>query len=155
MTAKPETPTSSEAASIEPQRLDKWLWFARIVKTRTLAASFIESGKIRVNKVKVTKPSQNVRAGDVITATVARQVRIFRVCLPGVRRGPATEARMLYEELTPASVPLMSQGREASHASRIQAPASQPVASREAGSGRPTKRERRKIDRLRKTIIDR
>ncbi len=153
MTALPDQPDSSHASSGETQRLDKWLWFARLAKTRTLATALVDGGKIRVNKVKVSKPSQNIRSGDVITATVARRVRIFRVCATGVRRGPATEARTLYEELTPASVPIMSQEQKSARAGRsASAPMSQPAALRDVGSGRPTKRDRRQIDRLQKSI---
>ncbi len=144
---------SSEAA--QTQRIDKWLWFARVAKTRTLAASLVETGKIRVNKVKISKPSHNVREGDVITATVARRVRVFRVLSSGVRRGPATEARTLFEELTPAPDPLISQRPKRAHLNEDirQTPTSaantQQIGQREAGSGRPTKRERRQIDKLR------
>ncbi len=153
MAALPDRSNTSRAASGGSQRLDKWLWFARVVKTRTLAASLVDSGKIRVNKVKVSKPSHNIRSGDVITATVARRVRIFKVCATGVRRGPATEARTLYEELTPATVPIMSQGQKSSGADKsADAPMSQPSALRDVGSGRPTKRDRRQIDRLRRSM---
>ena len=153
MAALPDRSDTSRAATSGSQRLDKWLWFARIVKTRTLAASLVDSGKIRVNKVKVSKPSHNIRSGDVITATVARRVRIFKVCGTGVRRGPATEARTLYEELTPAAVPIMSQSQKSVGAGKsAEAPISQPAGLREVGSGRPTKRDRRQIDRLRKSI---
>ena len=83
------------------QRIDKWLWFARITKSRTLAAQMVADGKVRVNRVRAAKPSQTVRSGDVLTVTVRGQVDIFRVLAPGARRGPPAEAQQLYEVLTP------------------------------------------------------
>lgn len=115
------------------QRLDKWLWYARVVKTRTLAAGLVTDGRVRINSERIVKPSQPVRLGDIVTVTVGPRVRILGVAAPGVRRGPPTEAQQLYRDLTPP--------RE-----KIEAvPA---VAPRAAGSGRPTKRDRRALDRL-------
>lgn len=124
-------------AGLGTQRLDKWLWFARIAKSRTLAASLVAGGKMRVNRVKATKPSQTIKVGDVITSGAQKGVRILRVSALGARRGPAAEARTLYDELTPAA----PDTKAAAHA---------PLASGERlrGSGRPTKRERRLTDRL-------
>lgn len=84
------------------QRVDKWLWFARIAKSRTLAAQLVADGKVRINRVRTAKPSQTVKVGDVLTVTVRGRVDIFRVLAPGERRGPPVEARGLYEVLTPA-----------------------------------------------------
>ena len=121
------------AASRSGQRLDKWLWFARIVKTRTLAARLIAGGKVRVNRERIDKPSQVLRPGAVVTVLVNGGVRILRVLAPGIRRGPAAAALELYEDLTPrpaATAPGSADG------------------SRQPGSGRPTKRQRRQIERL-------
>ncbi len=85
------------------QRLDKWLWFARVVKTRTLAAGLVEDGKVRVNRSRIAKPSHAVKSGDVVTVTAHRQVRVLKVVAAGVRRGSASEARTLFEDLTPGS----------------------------------------------------
>lgn len=115
-------------------RIDKWLWFARAVKTRSLAAKLIEAGHVRINSERVDAPSKSVRAGDVLTIALERQVLIWKVVALGVRRGPAPEAQMLYENLTPAT--------ETEDAPRI-------VAEREAGSGRPTKKERREMEKWR------
>jgi ribosome-associated heat shock protein Hsp15 len=82
------------------QRIDKWLWFARIIKSRTLAAQLVVEGKVRVNRVKASKPSQTVRVGDVLTVTLRGRVDILQVLAPGERRGPPEEARRLYELLT-------------------------------------------------------
>lgn len=85
------------------QRLDKWLWHARLTKSRSLSSQIIEEGKIRVNRDKVLKPSHCIRPGDVITATLHGDVRVLKVlCLP-VRRGPPAEARLSYEDLLPAA----------------------------------------------------
>jgi ribosome-associated heat shock protein Hsp15 len=88
--------TGSPAASDE-QRLDKWLWFARLSKTRTLAALLVESGKVRVNRLRAVKASQTIRPGDVLTIALRGNVRVVRVVSTGMRRGPAPEAQALYE----------------------------------------------------------
>lgn len=129
------------------QRIDKWLWFARVTKTRTLASDLVVSGKVRLNKARVDKPSQSVRAGDVLTVTVSRCVRVLKVKGLGVRRGPSATALTLYEELTAATDTL----KPSAHSS-LQFPSWQQSkvgpGQRAPGSGRPTKRERREIDRL-------
>jgi len=80
------------------QRLDKWLWFARIVKTRQAAASLVEQGHVRLNRVKVAKPAHYVRPGDVLTIVLNARVRVLHVEGLALRRGPATAARLLYRE---------------------------------------------------------
>lgn len=127
---QPNEPTQG----MESIRLDKWLWFARFFKSRTLATRFLEAGKARMRGA-VVKAHARARVDDVVTFTVGGAVRVVRIRLLGVRRGPAVEARTLYEDLSPA--PVGKTGPEA-------------VAfARDAGSGRPTKAERRAIDRLR------
>jgi len=71
------TDANPESSQPESQRLDKWLWFARMVKTRTLATRLVTSGKVRVNREKINKAAHCVRAGDVVTVTVNRRVRIL------------------------------------------------------------------------------
>jgi ribosome-associated heat shock protein Hsp15 len=83
------------------QRLDKWLWFARIVKSRTLAVQLVQDGKVRVNRTRAAKPAQSVRPDDVLTIVVRGNVQVLRVVAPGARRGPPAEARLLYELLSP------------------------------------------------------
>lgn len=114
-------------------RLDKWLWFARVVKSRTLAASLVEDGKVRLNRERTTKPSQAVRVGDVLTIAVGPRIRVLEVAAIGSRRGPASEAQALYVDRSPliASTPAQPAGGE-----------------RPSGAGRPTKHDRRQIDRL-------
>jgi ribosome-associated heat shock protein Hsp15 len=82
------------------QRIDKWLWFARIVKSRTLAASLVEDGNVRVNRQKIAKASYAVAPGDIITIAIRGSVRVLRVDAIGARRGPAVEARLLYADLS-------------------------------------------------------
>jgi ribosome-associated heat shock protein Hsp15 len=81
------------------QRIDKWLWFCRFVKSRSLAQALVEQGAVRVNRVKVERPSLPVKPGDVVTLTVHGRVSVVRVAAAGVRRGPAVEARGLYVSL--------------------------------------------------------
>lgn len=81
------------------QRIDKWLWFARMVKTRTLAAAIVSQGQVRLNKVKVAKPAQEIGPGDVITLAAHGRVRVIKVLAIGARRGPASEAQTLYEDM--------------------------------------------------------
>ena len=131
-------PAVAEHTETPSQRLDKWLWFARFARTRSLAARLVEAGKIRVNREKIVKPAHTVRLGDVITAAVGGRVRVVRVALPGQRRGPADEARGLYEDLTPPSEPAEAKTNNLT-----------PSTGRAAGSGRPTKRERRQLDAAR------
>lgn len=92
------------------QRIDKWLWFARVVKSRTLAAKLVSSGAVRVNRQPVDQPSFSLRLGDVLTFAVGTQVRVWRVVELGARRGPAPEARLLYEDvINPPSAPVHAQ----------------------------------------------
>ncbi len=85
--------------SPEGQRLDKWIWHARLVKSRSLAAKLVEHGSIRVNRQRVTKPSATVKCGDVLTLTLQGAVRVLEVLAISERRGPPSEAKSLYSEL--------------------------------------------------------
>ncbi len=114
-------------------RIDKWLWAARFFKSRTLAVAACNGGRVDVNG-DAAKPSKAVRAGDLLQVTLPRGRRIVRVAALADRRGSGSQAALLYEDLTPPPPP-----REA----RIRPPAYRPP-----GAGRPTKRERRRIDRL-------
>jgi ribosome-associated heat shock protein Hsp15 len=80
-------------------RLDKWLWHARFFKSRTLAARFVERGRPRLDGRVVDKPHAVVAAGMVLTLALGPRVRVVRVVALGERRGPAAEARTLYEEI--------------------------------------------------------
>lgn len=91
------------------QRLDKWLYFTRLVKSRTLAQKIVQAGQVRVNGHKTTSPDHQVGPGDVLTAALPARLMVVKVLDPGARRGPAAEARDLYEEVTPAH-PLRTSG---------------------------------------------
>ena len=115
------------------QRLDKWLFFSRAVKSRTLAQKLIESGAVRVNSERTLHTDHQVGADDVLTITVHSRLLVWKIVDPGTRRGPPTEAQALYEDLSPPPLP-----REP-----------EPIfGQRDAGAGRPTKKQRREIDGL-------
>jgi ribosome-associated heat shock protein Hsp15 len=115
-------------------RVDKWLWAARVFKSRSLAADACAGGRVDVND-QAAKPSKPLRPGDVIRVTLpAGRRRVLRVAGLDDRRGPPAAARALYEDLTPPEPPRR----------RWAAPPYRPP-----GAGRPTKRERRALDRLR------
>ena len=93
-------PPRDAAPAASAVRLDRWLCFARVFKTRTLAADRIAAGGVRLNGQPCRKPGQTVRPGDVGTAATPGKVRVLRVVASGERRGPATEAQALFEDLT-------------------------------------------------------
>jgi len=122
------------------QRLDKWLWQARFFKTRSLAGRQCAEGRIRVDGTVVRKAHFAVRPGHVLTFVQGGHVRVVRVLSLGERRGPASEARTLYDDLDPPSAE-----------TRLPPPGphAAPAPARPKGTGRPTKRDRRALDRLR------
>ena len=130
------------------QRLDKWLWFARVTKSRTMAAGAVTEGKIKVNRAKAEKPSQLVKVGDVVTSRVHRNIRVLRIVALGERRGPAPEAAKLYEDLTPPSGNALPGAPQLGGGAQGSSPMDQAWGSRAPGSGRPTKKERRQLDQL-------
>jgi len=108
-------------------RIDKWLWHARFFKTRSLAAKQVSGGQVRINGDRAQKPAQTVGPGDVLTFAQGRVIRVVQVEILGARRGPATEARTLYTDLSEAKDnPPQNPGFE--------------------GKGRPTKKNRRALD---------
>jgi ribosome-associated heat shock protein Hsp15 len=114
------------------QRLDKWLWCARLIKTRSGAARLIAAGKVRINGARAAKASRLVHAGDVVTATPTGRLLVVRVVGAAETRGPASLARTLYEDLIPQETPSPSRVKAAS-----------------PRGPRPTKRDRRRLDALR------
>ncbi|MDT8343206.1 MAG: RNA-binding S4 domain-containing protein [Thermohalobaculum sp.] len=130
-------------AAPEPEdrlRVDKWLWQARFLRSRALAAELAGSGRLRINGVHCAKPAQTVRPGDVLTFPQGARIRVIRVDAIGVRRGPAPEAATLYTDLDPPEArPEDAAGADVS-----------PPGARDPGTGRPTKRARREIDMLRR-----
>ena len=115
------------------QRIDKWLWFARLTRSRTLAQKLATSGQVRINRERNQSASQPVKIGDTLTIALGARVRVLRVVTIGVRRGPAAEARLLYDDLSPPETPRQ-----------------QAAEVRDLGSGRPTKRDRRALDAFRR-----
>jgi ribosome-associated heat shock protein Hsp15 len=114
------------------QRIDKWLWHARVVRARPDAAGLAAGGHVRVNGERIRAASHPVKADDVVTVALDRTVRVLKVTGFGERRGDAEAARKLFADL--------SEPRE---------PAAAGVPTREVGAGRPTKQERRALERLR------
>lgn len=90
------------AAQKSSRRLDQWLWFARFAKSRSLAARLCTAGAVSVNGVAVGKANHTVRTGDVVVVPQRGWERTVRIVALGVRRGPANEARTLFEEAAPA-----------------------------------------------------
>jgi ribosome-associated heat shock protein Hsp15 len=82
------------------QRIDRWLWHARLVRTRGDAAALADAGYVRVNGTRIAAPSRQVRTGDVVTVALDRRVRVLKVRGFVERRGPASIALELYEDLT-------------------------------------------------------
>jgi ribosome-associated heat shock protein Hsp15 len=128
------------------QRVDRWLWFARIAKSRTLAQALIERGKVRVNRLKIGKASTIVKPGDVLTLSLGPRVVSVEILGIGVRRGPAPEAQSLYRDLA-ARHPRAASGAVLDRPVEFADPIH--PAARTDGAGRPTKRDRRVLDKLR------
>lgn len=125
----------SAATAGSALRLDKWLWYARFFKTRSLATQVCGAGKVRVDGDVVNKAHFVVRPGHVLTFVQGGHVRVIKVLALAGRRGPASEAQALYEDLAPP-------------ARDTAIPSAGPL-TRPAGTGRPTKRDRRAMDRAR------
>lgn len=130
------SPNTGQGSGKPGQRIDQWLWHARIFKSRSLAARQCRGRKVRINGAPSRKASLTVAPGDVLTLQKANRVRIFRVLALARRRGPAAEAQLLYEDLSPPPPPREERAMRRS------------PAAREQGGGRPTKKERRDTDRL-------
>jgi ribosome-associated heat shock protein Hsp15 len=116
-------------------RVDKWLWAARLAKTRSLAAEAVTGGRVEINGQRV-KPSKEVRAGDEIEITTGPYRRVVIVQALAERRGPAKEAALLYEETADS---IAARERLAAQRRLEAAPRPQP-------GGRPTKRDRRRLE---------
>ncbi len=119
-------------------RIDKWLWYARFFKSRTKASKLCASGRLRRNSELISKAHATLKTGDVLTFPKEDDIRVIKVIQLGARRGPASEAATLYEDLEPP---------EPSRCKKTQRIPG--VAVRDVGAGRPTKAQRRAIDKLR------
>ncbi len=117
-------------------RLDRWLWFARLCKTRSLAAREIADGRLRLNGTRTTKPAQAVGPGDTLTYARGARVLVLRILATGQRRGPAPEAQMLYSDLSEPEAPR------------------DPGAPRPEPGGRPSGKERRRLAQTRRQHLD-
>ena len=122
-----------------PVRLDKWLWYARFFKTRSLATKLISSGKLRINGEVTSKPHRHAQIGQVLTFAQGPYIRVIRIEEIGKCRGPAADAVTLYTDLS--SPPARKTNEEVRrHNSRFE--------NRLIGSGRPTKKDRRETTKL-------
>lgn len=119
----------------DSQRLDKWLWHARFCKSRTLASEFCETTGVRVGGQPVRKAHYHVKVGDVLTFTHGSNVRVLRIVALSPRRLSPVLARELYDDLDPPPP-------------RETVPSDPRAGERQPGSGRPTKADRRAIQRL-------
>lgn len=129
---------SNQGADKETQRIDKWLWYARFFKTRSLTAKLVSAGKLRVNSVPIAKPAFGVKHGDVLTFPQADAVRVIKIEALGDRRGPATEAATLYTDMSP---PQKIRDFVLSN-------------PKYEGKGRPTKKDRRQSDPFGRRRVD-
>ena len=117
-------------------RLDKWLWYARFLKSRTLASHLCVDGRVRINRKRINKAHSPIKIGDILTFPQAKRIRVVRVVSLGVRRGPASEAATLYEDLEPPETQ--------AHTQLIV----EALGLRDPGKGRHTKYDRRALERL-------
>ena len=119
----------------EKIRLDTWLWYARFYKSRSLSSKAILSGKLRLNSNKIIKPASKVKINDVLTINHINMVRIIQVQSLGSRRGPASEAQKLYNDLSGD----ITDASKIKHASEK---------SKKEINKRPTKKDRRRLDKI-------
>ncbi|MBB4121006.1 RNA-binding S4 domain-containing protein [Martelella radicis] len=126
----------AEGEAAERQRVDKWLFFARIVKSRSLAQKLVRDGQVKLNGARIVRPSVDVSPGDRLVVALERRDVHLVVRAPGHRRGPYSEAQELYEDVSPPP-----EAREKLTAFE--------QAQRVPGAGRPTKKERRSLMRMR------
>ncbi|MGC6497265.1 MAG: RNA-binding S4 domain-containing protein [Candidatus Puniceispirillaceae bacterium] len=122
-------------------RLDKWLWFARFYKTRANATRAIASGRFRLDGAVMSKPHRAALPGQVLTFIQGERVRVVKIIALGTRRGPASEAITLYEDMSPPVAARPGKGNTAPG-----------FESRDSGAGRPTKRDRRATEQLKDTF---
>jgi ribosome-associated heat shock protein Hsp15 len=94
-------PAESEAGGDAPQRLDKWLVYARFARTRTAATELVERGRVRLNGARMTNPARPVGPGDVLTLALPHATRVVRVLGAAERRGSFTDAQALYDDVDP------------------------------------------------------
>ncbi|MBL4599254.1 MAG: RNA-binding S4 domain-containing protein [Rhizobiaceae bacterium] len=122
-------------AAEQKLRIDKWLWFARVAKTRTLAKKLVTNGKIRVDSNKISSASSLISCGQVLTITLERQILIYEIVELGTSRGPYIQAQLLYSDLSPKIDPVVKDDKAFMDGTI-------------ATEGRPDKRQRRQLQAL-------
>ncbi len=143
MTDQTSDKNTLPGSQVSPIRVDKWLWYARFFKTRTLATKQVSEGKIRINGTKISKPARTIVPGDVLTFPKDDHIRTIKIRAAGIRRGPAPEAQALYEDLDPPKP------RERADKQNFV-----PPVPRYEGKGRPTKKDRRNLPLSRGSMLD-
>jgi len=124
---------AEQTPSTQSQRIDKWLWHARFFKTRSLAQKQVATGKIRVDSEKISSPSRKILIGNVLTITRDRDIKIIEILGIADKRGPYSQAQLLYNDLSPPKPEKQKQEETVESMSRIQS------------EGRPTKHQRKQI----------
>jgi ribosome-associated heat shock protein Hsp15 len=124
------------------QRIDKWLWHARFYKTRSIAQKQVATGKIRVDREKISSPSRKVSAGNVLTITRDRDIKIIEILGVADKRGPYSEAQLLYNDMSPPKPEKQKQEQTKESMSRIQS------------EGRPTKHQRKQIMAMKRNSVE-
>ena len=133
---------TEETSSNLSQRIDKWLWHARFYKTRSIAQKQVATGKIRVDREKISSPSRKVSAGNVLTITRDRDVKIIEILGIADKRGPYSEAQLLYNDMSPPKPEKQKQEQTKESMSRIQS------------EGRPTKHQRKQIMAMKRNFVE-
>ena len=126
------TLSSSNHSTNSTIRLDKWLWYARFLKSRTNASKLCLAGKVRINSQRTLKAHSLVQAGDILTFPLGSTVRVVQIVELGQRRGPASEAQRLYQELARSSANFTFRA----------------IVRDKKVRGRPTKKDRRDVERF-------
>lgn len=133
---------TEETSSNLSQRIDKWLWHARFYKTRSIAQKQVATGKIRVDREKISSPSRKVSAGNVLTITRDRDIKIIEILGVADKRGPYSEAQLLYNDMSPPKPEKQKQEQTKESMSRIQS------------EGRPTKHQRKQIMAMKRNSVE-
>lgn len=133
---------TEKTPSNQSQRIDKWLWHARFFKTRSLAQKQVVTGKIRVDREKISSPSRKVLIGNVLTITRERDIKIIEILDIADKRGPYSQAQLLYNDLSPPKPEKQKQEVTVESMSRIQS------------EGRPTKHQRKQIMAMKRNSVE-
>jgi len=133
---------TEETSSNLSQRIDKWLWHARFFKTRSIAQKQVATGKIRVDREKISSPSRKVSAGNVLTITRERDIKIIEILGIADKRGSYSVAQLLYKDMSPPKPEKQKQEQTRESMSRI------------VSEGRPTKHQRKKIMAMKRNSVE-